>query len=54
MTPTLFVTKGSPPCEAVEILAKAIEVTLIYKEVDLEENEHLDPLFLEVSRTIPL
>lgn len=51
MAPILYTFECSPPCRAVMMLAKAIEVPLDIKILDMEKFEHLHPDFIKVNPT---
>lgn len=38
----------SPPCRAIQLVAKALNIELEFVEVDLSKREHLTPEFLKV------
>ena len=44
----LYYTPMSPPSRTVLLVAKAIGIELILKNVDLQKDEHLTPEFLKV------
>lgn len=47
--PVLYTIHLSPPCRTVELCAKALDVELELKEMDLLGGEHLKPEFLKVD-----
>lgn len=44
----LYGTTISPPCRAIQLVAKALDIEMEFKEVDLSKQEHLTPEFLKV------
>lgn len=44
----LYYTPGSPPCQAVQMVAKAVGIDLNLKFVDLVNKEQLKPEYLKV------
>lgn len=44
----LYYVPGSPPCRAVLLTAKALNLTLNLKLVNLHDGEHLKPEYLKV------
>lgn len=51
MAPTLYYVPGSAPCRAVLLSAKALNLDLDLKLVDLHHGEHLKPEYLKVTKT---
>ncbi|KOB76522.1 Glutathione S-transferase 1 [Operophtera brumata] len=51
MAPTLYYVPGSSPCRAVLLTAKALNIELDLKLVDLHHGEHLKPEYLK--HTVP-
>nr|AVZ44716.1 glutathione S-transferase 1 [Grapholita molesta]UYI58584.1 glutathione S-transferase 13 [Grapholita molesta]WDQ36037.1 glutathione S-transferase 1 [Grapholitha molesta] len=53
--PDLYYVPGSAPCRAVLLAAKALNVTLNLKLVDLHKGEHLKPEYLKINpqHTVP-
>lgn len=49
MAPTLYYIHTSPPCRAVLLAAKALDVELDLKLVNLRKREHYTPEFLKVA-----
>jgi glutathione S-transferase len=49
--PDLYYVPGSSPCRGVLLVAKALNVNLNLKLVDLHHGEHLKPEYLKV-RTV--
>ena len=49
MTIDFLYVWGSPPCSTVAMVAKAIDLELNFKSVDLVAGEHLKPEFLKVN-----
>lgn len=48
MAPTLYYVPGSAPCRAVLLTAKALNLDLELKLIDLHHGEHLKPDYLKV------
>lgn len=48
MTLKLYYNDMSPPSRAVLLTGKALDITFDLNEVDLKNNEHLTPEFLQV------
>lgn len=51
MTLDLYYVPGSPPCRTVLLAAKALNLNLNLKLVDLQHGEHLKPEYLKVWYT---
>lgn len=45
-----YYSKTSPPCRAVMMAARALDLDLKYKPVDLSRKEQLQPSFLKVNK----
>lgn len=48
----LYYVPRSPACYTVQMVAKAVNVELNLKELDLTKGEHLTPEFLKVLDTV--
>lgn len=44
-----YYTPGSAPCRAVLLAAKAVDLELNLKHLDLQHGEHLKPEFVKVT-----
>lgn len=50
--PTLYYSPSSPPCRSVLMLGKMLEINFDLKTVNIFENEHLKPSFINVSNNL--
>ncbi len=48
MTIDLYLMRLSPPCRAVQMVAKQLNIDLNLKQLNLRNGEHLTPEFLKV------
>ncbi|XP_069700049.1 glutathione S-transferase 1-1-like [Periplaneta americana] len=55
MTIDFYYTEGSSPCNSVRLLAKALNLDLNMKTLDLRKQEHLTPAYLKINplHTVP-
>lgn len=54
MGPVLYLAPASPPCRAVLMTAKAIDLSLQEEVIDFQKGDHRKPEYLKVLNQVPV